>query len=156
MQLELNAERWHVINDRVMGGVSRSEVRTHQPSLLFRGELSLENNGGFASARCRFHQDFGGISGFRLELRGDGRSYQFRLRESEMSETIAWRADFKTDGTRQLIDLPLSGFRPVIRGRRVQPESDLEPAKISLLGFMLADRKPGEFELEVYSIEALN
>lgn len=155
MQIELDARRWHVINDGVMGGVSRSEVITYRPSLMFRGELSLENNGGFASARCRFQQGFSGVLGFRLKLRGDGRKYQFRLRENEAPGAVAWRADFATDGAPQTIDLSLQAFRPVIRGRPVEPDRDLDPARIRLLGFMLADRTPGPFELEVYSIDAL-
>ncbi|HMB59291.1 MAG TPA: CIA30 family protein [Xanthomonadales bacterium] len=155
MQLELDAERWHVINDRVMGGRSRSEVRKLQPSLIFSGELSLENNGGFASARCRFQDDFDGITGFRLDVRGDGRDYQFRLRESEASGAVAWRADFPSDGSRQVIDLPLEAFRPVIRGRRVSSAGELRPSSIRLLGFMLADRQSGPFTLEVHSIEPL-
>ena len=155
MQLELEAARWHVINDGVMGGKSRSEVINYQPRLLFRGQLSLENNGGFASALCRFRQGFGGIAGFRLEVRGDGRQYQFRLRADELPGGIAWRAIFPTDGSQQTIDLRLAEFEPVIRGRIVEHAGELRPEDMRLLGFMLADQQPGSFSLEVQSIEAL-
>jgi NADH dehydrogenase [ubiquinone] 1 alpha subcomplex assembly factor 1 len=43
---------WHAIDDRVMGGVSRSRLR-HDPAghAVFEGEVSLDRNGGFASVR---------------------------------------------------------------------------------------------------------
>ena len=44
---------WQAIDDRVMGGVSASHMR-HDPAGhgVFAGEVSLENNGGFASVRA--------------------------------------------------------------------------------------------------------
>ena len=160
MLLELVPERWQVINDGVMGGISRSEVIANQAGmlvqgLLFRGQISLENNGGFASARCRFTQGFAGTDGFRLTVRGDGRSYQFRLRADEHSSSIAWQAVFPTDGSQQVIDLSLTAFKPVFRGRRAEHAGELDPTEMHMLGFMLADRQPGTFALEVHSIEAL-
>ena len=153
MRLELEANRWHVINDNVMGGLSRSEVQPLEPRLLFRGQLSLENNGGFASIRCRFGQSFADVTAFHLVVRGDGRRYQFRLRADESSDSIAWRAAFSTDGSVQHIELALADFEPVIRGRQVKNAGALNPADIRLLGFMLADRQSGPFRLEVHAIE---
>jgi monofunctional biosynthetic peptidoglycan transglycosylase len=160
MQLELVPQRWQVISDGVMGGRSRSEVIASKTGmlgqgLLFRGHISLENSGGFTSARCRFTQGFPGISGFRLAVRGDGRNYQFRLRADEHAGSIAWRAVFSTDGSQQVIDLALTAFEPVFRGRKVMDAGELKPAEMHVLGFMLADRQPGPFTLEVHSIEAL-
>ena len=155
MDFELEASRWQIINDSVMGGTSRSEVIIHESRLVFRGQLSLENNGEFASARCHFQHDLGGVSGFRLKVRGDGRSYQFRLRADELPGGIAWRADFSTDGSQQLIDLPLTKFEPVIRGHRVGRAGELDPGEVHLLGFLLADAQPGPFALEVYAIETV-
>lgn len=154
-KLALDAARWHVINDGVMGGGSRSEVLPLEPRLLFRGEISLANNGGFASIRCRFADDFSSAAGFRLAVRGDGRRYQFRLRADEAPGSLTWRAEFATTGDLQLIGLELKDFVPVFRGQVVQTAGALNAADIHLLGFMLADRQPGPFRLEVHSIEAL-
>ena len=46
------ADQWVVINDGVMGGRSESQVVYSDEALLFTGNLSLENNGGFASVRA--------------------------------------------------------------------------------------------------------
>jgi len=155
MLLELAAPRWQVINDTVMGGVSNSEVLPAGQGFLFRGRLSLENNGGFVSTRCQFAEAFNGVETFRLRLRGDGRSYQFRLRATASPDDFAWRAIFDTDGSLQQVDLALADVEPVIRGRKLTNRGAPDPAQLRLLGFMLADRKPGPFELQVCSIETL-
>ena len=154
MDLDFMASHWKITNDVVMGGISSSEVVKHESRLVFRGQLSIENEGGFASARCHTNQGFDAVSGFRLSVRGDGRSYQFRLRADELPGGIAWRATFSTDGSRQLINLPLSAFEPVIRGHRVELASEINPGEMHLLGLMLSDGQPGPFSLEVYAIEA--
>jgi hypothetical protein len=43
---------WHAIDDREMGGISRSTL-PHDPAghAAFEGTVSLEQNGGFASVR---------------------------------------------------------------------------------------------------------
>jgi NADH dehydrogenase [ubiquinone] 1 alpha subcomplex assembly factor 1 len=155
VQLDCKAASWQVINDDVMGGLSLSAVERRGPALVFRGQLSLENNGGFASTRCSIGQPLADIDGFRLTVRGDGRQYQFRLRSDASLEGIAWRADFATDGSMQVIELPLGAFVPVWRGREVEQAGSLDAAQIRLLGFMLADRRAGPFRLEVHGIEAL-
>jgi NADH dehydrogenase [ubiquinone] 1 alpha subcomplex assembly factor 1 len=155
VQLDWKASNWQVINDGVMGGLSSSEVVKQDSILVFRGSLSLENNGGFASARCRIGQKLAAIRGFRLRVQGDGRVYQFRLRHDESSDGIAWRAEFATDGKVQIIDLALADFVPVLRGRTIGAAGSLDPAQIHLLGFMLADRRAGPFRLEVHGVETL-
>ena len=56
---------WMVVNDGVMGGLSQSRPEiTDRDTLVFTGNVSLENNGGFASIRH-------GAEPFGLE-EGDG------------------------------------------------------------------------------------
>ena len=46
------ADAWSAIDDRVMGGVSRSRLRHDTAGhAVFEGEVSLAQNGGFASVR---------------------------------------------------------------------------------------------------------
>ena len=46
-----NASAWQILNDDVMRGVSTSRFDVTNEVAVFRGEVSLENNGGFASVR---------------------------------------------------------------------------------------------------------
>jgi monofunctional biosynthetic peptidoglycan transglycosylase len=155
MSLDMNPEPWRAINDGVMGGISAGRMVGTEYGLSFEGELSLENNGGFASVRRLVGQDLAGMRGVRIEVRGDGRSYQARFRQDGRFDGVAWRAAFETDGSWQTVELAFGSFEPVFRGRRVPQAGPLVPADIRQFGFMLADGTPGPFRLEVRSIEFL-
>jgi len=150
--LEMNPGPWQSVNDGVMGGVSSGRMSESEGSLRFEGQLSLENNGGFASVRRPVDQDLSKTTAVRLELRGDGRTYQFRLRQDDRFDDVAWRAEFPTSGEWQTVELSYDQFIPVFRGRRVPQAGPVVPAKIRQAGFMLADKTPGVFALEVRSI----
>ena len=152
VELDLALAPWQAVNDGVMGGVSVGRMVATERSLRFEGELSLENNGGFASVRRAIDLDLSRAGAVRLRLRGDGRRYQFRLRLDDRWDGIAWRAEFRTNGEWQTIELPFDDFEPVFRGRRVPDAGPLEPARIRQVGFMLADRTAGAFALDIGAI----
>ena len=44
--------QWRIVNDGVMGGLSSSKAIVNDDNkIIFSGNVSLENNGGFASLR---------------------------------------------------------------------------------------------------------
>ena len=149
--------RWSVVNDDVMGGRSSSRVeRTGEGSVRFRGQVSLENNGGFASIRTDLGTlDLSDARGVALRVRGDDRRYQIRLRTTGPWSRIWYRADFETVAGEWLeIRSPFSEFEPTFRGRRPPDAPPLDPSAIRQLGFLIADKREGPFELEVSWIRA--
>ena len=150
--LAMDVEPWRAINDGVMGGLSSGRMVAFEHGLRFEGELSLENSGGFASVRRLVGRDLSQTGSVRLTLRGDGRRYQFRLRQDGGFDGVAWRAEFTTRGDWQTIDLAYADFLPVYRGRPVAGAGPVVPGRIRQIGFMLADRKPGAFALEIRSV----
>ena len=140
---------WTIVNDGVMGGRSTSSAEAFGDGLRFRGHLSLENNGGFASTRRAIDRVPPDTIAVRLDVRGDGRRYQLRLRQDPGFNGIAWRSAFDTGEDWTEIELPLSGFEPVFRGRTVPDAGALHPEAITQWGFMLADGQPGDFALDV-------
>ena len=149
---------WSVINDGVMGGVSQSAIRrTDQNTGLFTGRLSLENNGGFASVRAAVApQDLTEFGGIEIRVRGDGRTYQLRLRTDDSFDGVAYRAFFETrKGEWLTVILPFHEFLPTFRGRTVTNAPALDVASIQQIGFMLADKNPGEFALEIDQVRAV-
>jgi monofunctional biosynthetic peptidoglycan transglycosylase len=153
--LDLALDPWQAVNDGVMGGVSAGRMVASEQGLRFEGVLSLENNGGFASVRRAVETDLSGAVGVRLRLRGDGRTYQFRLRLDDRWDGTAWRAQFPTRGEWQTVELAFAEFVPVFRGRRVPDAGPVVPANIRQIGFMLADKTAGPCALEIGSIEFL-
>jgi hypothetical protein len=72
---------WQIVNDDVMGGGSTSRFEVTNGVAVFRGEVSLENNGGFASVRSSpARHGLAGCDSFVIRLRGDGRRYKFSPR----------------------------------------------------------------------------
>ena len=54
MRIDFGADgdaNWFPLNDDVMGGVSTSSMQSTEKTILFTGEVSTDNNGGFVSLR---------------------------------------------------------------------------------------------------------
>ncbi len=148
--------RWQTVNDGVMGGRSQGDSsRTRDGTLLFAGEISLQNNGGFSSIRTRAQNlQLGGYDGLEIRVRGDGRTYKLSLRMSGTSNWIAYWADFETaDGEWTTVRIPFSKWVPTTFGRTLAGPR-LNPSSVNSVGFMLYDKKAGPFTLEVDSIAA--
>jgi len=149
---ESDHSEWYAINDDVMGGVSQSAIRrTKQGTGLFSGELSTENNGGFASVRTVWgRHDLSAYAGLEIRVRGDGRTYQLRLRTDDSVDGVAYRAQFETlDAEWTTIRVPFSQFLPTFRGRILSDVPPLDTSRIEQVAFMLADKTPGPFSLEI-------
>lgn len=149
------ASAWEAVDDRVMGGVSRSRVR-HDPAghAVFEGTLSLAQGGGFASVRApvALPTDAAGASDWLLEVRGDGRRYKFTLRTSATFDAVSWQASFDAPaGDWRTVRLATADFVPTFRGRRVDAPP-LDPVQVRTLGLMLADRHAGPFALALRRI----
>jgi monofunctional biosynthetic peptidoglycan transglycosylase len=76
---------WVVVNDDVMGGISTSRFLTSKDGpAVFKGNLSLENNGGFASVRTiSILPNMEGAETFVVRVKGDGRTYRLTARMSD-------------------------------------------------------------------------
>ena len=147
------ADSWLPVNDGVMGGVSSGEMIDIEYGMQFHGTLSLENNGGFSSVRHLVREDLSNSTGIRLTIKGDGRSYQFRIRQDGRFDGIAWRQEFQTDGSVQTLELKYADCMPVWRGRLVRDAGRIDAAQIKQIGFLIADKRPGDFELSIFKIE---
>ena len=149
---------WYAINDGVMGGISQSRaVKTDRDTLLFAGTVSLENNGGFAS--IRHDADAFGIGpgdGISLRVKGDGKTYQLRVRTSDRFDGVAYKAEFGTQpDVWQDIHLPWKRFAATYRGREVNGAPALQGDRIRQVGFLIAGKQEGTFKLEIESLASL-
>ena len=63
--------QWRIVNDGVMGGLSSSKVIVNDDNkIIFSGNVSLENNGGFASLRSPVkNYNFEKFSGIELRMK---------------------------------------------------------------------------------------
>ena len=149
------ASAWHAIDDRVMGGVSRSTLR-HDPAghAVFEGNVSLEQNGGFASVRSKAgDRGLPGAQSCLIELRGDNKQFKLSLLTDDGFDSLNYQASFTPKGADwQTLHLPLADFRASFRGREVPDAPPLDPARVRQVGLMIAARQAGLFELHIRRI----
>jgi NADH dehydrogenase [ubiquinone] 1 alpha subcomplex assembly factor 1 len=146
------AQKWQAVNDGVMGGVSEGRFKiTTDKTMEFSGRLSLENNGGFASVRTKLTNfDIRGGDTLVVRVKGDGREYVLNIYTKSRRMAFSYRAPLPTTRDEWTeVSVPLDEFIPTSFGNRVQGMGPVEPDQINSLGFMLSDKKPGPFKLEV-------
>ena len=143
---------WTAQNDGVMGGVSSGEADINDGELHFFGVLSLDNNGGFAQIYSQKKvSDFSNYSAVKLRVKGDGRTYQFRIMTDARfsGSQIAYRAEFRTKANEWIeVSIPFESFVPSFRGRLLQgPPMNL--TSVQRIAFLLSDGNSGAFSLKV-------
>ncbi len=146
---------WYIVNDGVMGGLSESSMESNKDGHgVFSGDVSLENNGGFASVRAMVpRNDYSVHQKIVLRVKGDGKEYQFRIRTNEGFDGVSYRAKFSTQaGEWQDIVFSADDFTPVWRGRVVENYPAFDFANMKQIGFLIADYQKGNFELMIESI----
>lgn len=150
---------WTTINDPVMGGRSTSTVTFGDGGMVFSGTISLENNGGFASARGPADPDIGrkaaGARSLLVRALGDGKTYVLRVGVGGQPWSYIQR--FATEaGVQRIYELPVAGFQPV--GMRLDPAPDapqvLDPSSISQVSVYILDKQQGPFALTIRGIDA--
>ena len=149
---------WQPINDGVMGGRSSSRLRWSEAGhAVFEGLVSLDNGGGFASIRATTSAlAASGVVGYRVTVRGDGKHYKLNLRMDAAFGGVNYQAEFFPPlGQWATLDLPLAAFVPSHRGRVVVDAPVLDATKVRQVGWMIAARQAGSFQLGIRSVKAL-
>ncbi len=150
---------WRTVLDGVMGGRSTGRVTQPEPGILrFSGELSLENNGGFSQTQTTVPEaSFKDALGIEARVRGDGRTYTFDVRVSDVRMMAgSFQTTFKTvAGEWVTLKLPFEEFRLHSFGRLVSNAPKLNPARVESVGVTLSDKNPGSFQLDIDYVRAL-
>lgn len=145
-------ENWTIINDGVMGGKSQGKFKTTENgTAIFKGDVSLKNNGGFTSIRYSFqNKNISGSTKVLIKLKGDKKKYQFRVK-NQLTYRHAYKYEFSTIGNWQTIVIPLNEMVPTFRG--VRPNLPNYKAEIlSEIGFLISNKKNESFNLEIAKI----
>lgn len=166
---------WGSLDDVVMGGVSASSLQIDLNGGeeggaigIFKGFVSTDNNGGFASIRTKNFESPENLSpyeGLELRLKGDGHRYKLIVRTSGDWDALGYAASFDTQkGQWQSVRLPFTEFIPTFRARTVRGAEPFVTSNIVSLQLMYSkfeyDGKlnptfdPGPFELPLESIKS--
>lgn len=147
-----NIDAWQVVDDVVMGGSSSSEIILNKyGNGVFKGNVSIENNGGFSSIRFNENKiETTSNKTILLKLKGDGSVFQFRVKRSKY-ERHSYIFNFQTNGDWETIEIPLSEMTPSFRGLKFDI-SNFNHDNIQQIGFLKASNKNTSFQLEIKHI----
>jgi len=150
---ENSGKGWYIVNDGVMGGLSKGEFSIENNLAVFKGEVSTDNNGGFTMIQNRFKTIVTkNFKGFVIKLKGDGKDYQFRVK-SDRYQQYSYVYQFSTSGEWEEISIPFSDLVPRFRGRAVDLPN-FDGGQIQEVAFLIGNKRDEPFELLVSAILA--
>ena len=111
---------WRMFTDRVMGGVSDGtmsrELVAGRQAIRMRGDVSLENNGGFVQISLDLDPDGKAVDvsswqGLELDVFGNSETYAMHLRTADLSRPWqSYRQSFWADPEWRTVELPFKDF----------------------------------------------
>ena len=145
-------EGWATVDDRVMGGESKSRVMAMDAALRWEGELSLESNGGFVSVRSPWNiGQLGNARKVVMRARGSQGTYALRLATSQVYYEPMHQTFFKVEKESwTTFSWSLEEFETTVLGRATGGRFDASKVDdVGRVGIMKNDGNPGPFWLEV-------
>lgn len=147
-----NCDDWFVVVDGVMGGLSKGSVVQSADSIIFRGSISLDNNGGFASLRTPYQEyDLSSYKTVTVRYKSTGQDFGLTLNKYRQF----WRPTYKTNlpitnGEWKVVTCNLEDFGMYRLGEPMQgnPDND-DLSQIVRLGLISNTKAATDFEIEV-------
>lgn len=153
---KLAEQNWFVVNDGVMGGFSNSESELLENSLIFKGSISLQNNGGFSSLRGPANnEDLSKFKNIEIKYRSKGQDFGLRLLEYDEYYMPYFKHLFEdTSWEWQTVQVSLRDFSQYrlsdITGKTMTNDN---LSKIGRIGIIVSNKIEGPFEIEIDYIE---
>ena len=147
-----NSDSWHIVNDGVMGGLSKGKMsRSENGSAIFEGFITTENSGGFSSVKHSFtKKDVSNFKNVVLRVKGDEKAYQFRIKEN-LDHPFSYIQEFQTSGAWENISIPLASFYPSFRGNTLNMPKYIGKF-MEEVTFLIGNKKKEYFALEIERI----
>ena len=145
-------KQWHILDDNVMGGRSKGKFRVSNNGYgEFYGKISLDNNGGFSSLRYTFDTiDSSRYKIFIVSLKGDGRPYQFRVKNNRHNR-FSYIYVFETSGEWETIEIPFDKMHPSFRGKRLNA-SNFDGLQMEEVAILIGNKKAEDFKIRINKI----
>lgn len=142
---------WQIVNDDVMGGRTTSTAALLKETLYFKGNVSLENNGGFASVRGPYKEmDLSDYKTVTIRHRGTSRSFALSFDQHTAWYLPNYKYEFTPTEEWQETTIKLADFKESRVGRYTgNTMSAKSQSELIRMGIILFDKQAGPFELEV-------
>jgi len=143
---------WSITDDGVMGGLSEGNAFYTDTSLVFYGDVSLDNNGGFSSLNSEYgNYDLSAYDAVQIRYRSKGVQKAFRFNVHYEWWKPSYRSVIpETDGEWSVLDIALNDFKEYRRG---YPTGNVlennEKSNVKRMGFITGEKKAGPFTFEI-------
>ncbi|MGB0523427.1 MAG: CIA30 family protein [Flammeovirgaceae bacterium] len=147
-----DGQNWYIINDGVMGGLSRGNVDFKKNSLQFSGSVSLENNGGFTSFKSPFQSfDLSDYQTITIRMRNTGIELALTLETSNRFYMPYFKHHLAaSDGEWETIKIKLTDFGQYRMGYQTGRKLTQQELKsIIRIGFITDEKRAGNFAAEI-------
>lgn len=143
--------KWRIVNDGVMGGLSSSKALVKDDKIVFSGNVSLENNGGFASLRSPVkNYNFENYSGIEIKLIGKGKLYSISMKETSYFSGYFYTYSFETNKNDwTVLQIPFDRFKLYYFGKDTNSSKKVPLNKIKEVSLLIGDKQEGTFEAEI-------
>lgn len=149
------SDRWRIVNDGVMGGLSSSKAVVKDDKIIFSGTVSLENNGGFASLRSPVKDyNFEKFSGIEIKIKGDGKRYSISMKETTYFSGYFYTTSFETKKDEWIVvQIPFNQFKLYYFGKETSSNKKIPLNNIKEISLLIGDKQQGDFRAEVEYIK---
>ena len=150
--LMVTPDRWRIVNDGVMGGLSSSTVSVNgSKNIVFRGSVSLDNNGGFASLRSPVkNYNFQGFSGVEIRMKTEGKLYSISMKETSYFSGYFYTASFETKKDEWMVfKIPFGNFKLFYFGKETDSAKKIPLDNIKEISLLIGEKQEGSFETEI-------
>lgn len=143
--------RWRIVNDGVMGGLSSSNAIVKNDKIIFAGNISLLNNGGFASLRSPVNDyNFERFSGIELRIKADGKLFSVSMKETSYFTGYFYTASFETKKDEwQIIKIPFKIFKLYYYGKETGSDKKIPLKDLKEISLLIGDKQNGSFKVEI-------
>ncbi|MEM7109392.1 MAG: CIA30 family protein [Bacteroidota bacterium] len=146
---------WRITNDGVMGGLSKGAIQKTDRGILFSGEVSLKNFGGFTSYKSEFKKyNLEEYTQVDIKYRSTGTDMAIQLETSRQFFAPYFKANLPVSPEWVVKTVDFNEFKQYQMGEAknlTMQDKDLK--NVIRVGFITNEKKAGAFEFEVDYIE---
>ncbi|MEO1218708.1 MAG: CIA30 family protein [Bacteroidota bacterium] len=143
---------WEVINDGVMGGLSKGKIEMTENTLKFSGSISLDNYGGFTSVKSPFTKiDLSNSKKVKIRYRTKNQSVAISLENSKEFYKPYFKMNLaNTNNEWKTVDRSINEFKENKLGQETSTQiSSKFLESVQRIGLITSQKKEGDFTVEI-------
>ncbi|MEM6642410.1 MAG: CIA30 family protein [Bacteroidota bacterium] len=154
---EADVANWSVTSDGVMGGLSKGSIKASDNGVIFSGEVSLKNFGGFTSYKSPFGEhDLSQFEKLSIRYRSTGHDMGFQIETSQQFFLPYFKANLPVSEEWTTVTINFDAFQQYQMGDKTGNTLTSQDLKeVARIGFITNEKKEGAFSFEVEHVKFL-